>query len=86
VAFHATHDAFVGLLLSLFEKVPVEKHSEEKDQQDNHDRGADEFRQGELPTQQRRHDDAEFEDEIGGSHFECHRSREVRALAEQRAG
>ena len=39
-----------------------------------------------LPTQQRKHDDAEFEDEIGGGHFERHRRGEVRAFAEDRAG
>ena|SRR6516162_1256704 len=66
--------------------VPTEKCSEEKDQYDHHHRRADEFGQGELPAQKRHDDDTEFENEIGRSHFERHRSREIRTLAEDRAG
>ena len=66
--------------------VPTEKCSEEKDQYDHHHRRADEIGQGELPAQKRHDDDTEFENEIGRSHFERHRSREIRTLAEDRAG
>jgi len=69
-----------------FEKVRAEEHPEEKDQENHHERGTDEFGQCQLPAQERYDDDAELEDEIGGSHLECHRGREIRALAEDRAG
>jgi hypothetical protein len=86
MTFHTARDSLFGLFLRLLEKVSIEEHPEEKDQQDDHDRGADEFSQGDLPTQQHEHDNAEFEDEIGGGHFEGHRGGEVRAFAEDRAG
>jgi hypothetical protein len=86
VAFHAAGNALVRLFLGLFEKVPREKHPEEKGQENDHERCADEFGQRELPAQQHQHDDAELDDEIGGSHLERHRSCEIRALAKDRAG
>ena len=39
-----------------------------------------------LARSQRHHDDAELQDEIGGSHLERHRGSEIRAPAEDRAG
>ena len=66
--------------------VPTEKCSEEKDQEDDHQRCADDFSERQLPAQKRHDDDTEFENEIGRSHFERHRSREIRTLAEDRAG
>jgi len=86
VTFHAAGNALVCLFLCFFDKVPAEKHPEEKDQQDDHERCADEFGQRELPAQERHDDDAELEDKIGGSHLERHRGREMRALAEERTG
>src|SRR6516225_4687641 len=74
----------VGLFLGLCEKVPAEKPPEEEDQEDDHQRCADDFSQRQLPAQQRHHDDAELQDEIGGSHLKCHCGREMRALAEDR--
>ena len=86
MTFHTARDSLFGLFLRPLEKVSIEEAPEEKDQQDDHDRRADEFSQGDLPTQQHEHDNAEFEDEIGGGHFEGHRGGEVRAFAEDRAG
>ena len=85
VPFHSTGDAFVGLHLGLFEKLTAKKPTEQNNQQSDHDRCADEFGQRELPAQERQHDDAEFDDEIGGGHFERHGRGEISALAEQRA-
>jgi hypothetical protein len=53
-----------------------------QDQENDHERCADEFGQRELPAQEHQHDDAQLDDEIGGSHLERHRGREMRALAE----
>jgi hypothetical protein len=86
VAFHAAGNALVRLVLGLFEKVPAEKHPEEKGQENDHERRADEFGQRELPAKERQRDDAELDDEIGGSHLERHRGREMGALAKNRAG
>jgi hypothetical protein len=86
VAFHSTGDASIGLCLGLFQKLATEKPTEEKNQQSDHDRRADEFGQRELPAQEHQHDNGEFNDEIGGGHFERHGGGEIGALAEQRAG
>jgi hypothetical protein len=69
--------------LGLFEKVSAEKHPEKQDQEDDHQWCADEFGERQLPAQERQRDDAELEDEIGGSHLERHRGREMCALAEE---
>jgi len=44
------------------------------------------IRQGEMSTHQHEYDNAEFENEIGGGHFEGHCGGEVRAFTEERAG
>src|SRR5258708_12757962 len=82
MAFHSTGDASIGLCLGLFQKLSIEKPTEENNQQSDHYRCTDEFGQRELPAQERQHDDAEFEDKIGRAHFERHGSRKVGALAE----
>jgi hypothetical protein len=85
MAFHPAGDASIRLLHGLIEKSPIEKHPEEDDEERDHDRSADELRQGELPTQEYEHDDAEFKHQIRRCHFERHCSREVGALSKHRA-
>jgi len=47
---------------------------------------ADELCQRELPAHEHDDDDAELDDEIGGSEFKRHGGGEVRAFEEDRAG
>ena len=82
VTFHAAGNALVRLFPGLFEKVLAEKPPEEKDQENDHERCADDFGQRELPTQEHQHDDAELEDEIGGGYLKGHCGREIRSVAE----
>ena len=86
MAFHAAGNALIRLDLGWLEKVLGEKRPEQKDQEREHQRRADEFGQCQLPAQERHHDYAELDDEIGGGHLKRHRGREMCALAEDRTG
>ena len=52
----------------------------------DHDRAADELGQGELPGEQQRQDDAQFDDQVGAGDLEGHRGGEAGTAAEQGAG
>ena len=57
--------------------------SADREQRD-HDRPTDELGGGELPTEQDKDDDSELDDEVRRGDHEDHRTREVRALGEER--
>ena len=52
-------------------------------EQDDHDRSADELRDGELPTHEDDQHHTELDHEVGGSEHEHHCRDEVRSLLEQ---
>jgi len=81
MAFHAAGNALVRLFLGLFEKVPAEKHPEEKGQENDHERRADEFGQRELPAQERNVMMPSLDRRVGGSISNAIAGREMRAFA-----
>ena len=52
---------------------------------ENHERPADELRQRELPPDQQRQDESQFDDEIGRRELEDHGVDEARSSAEERS-
>ena len=86
VALHGTRQALVRLLARGVDQPLADEDAEDHRQQDDHDRPADEFGQGELPADQQREDDAQFDDEIGAGDLERHRGDETRAPSEQGPG
>jgi hypothetical protein len=86
VAFHGPGQAAVSLLGCLSDEAGTQQCTKEQRQDDDHHRAADELGRGELPAENQGQDDPEFDDQIGAADLECHRGREVRTLAKQRAG
>jgi hypothetical protein len=78
---YSTCDASIGLRLGLFEKLSTEKPTEEKNQQSDHDRCADEFGQRELPAQERQHIDAELMHAQNGPRARSQRLYRIMALS-----
>lgn len=76
-------DSAFGLLAGLTQERVAQEQPEQDCQHDDHDGPADELRCGELPAHQQGEDDAELDDEVGGSDLEGHRGGEVRAFTEQ---
>jgi len=84
MTLHAASDTLVGLLDSVLLQRVQEKEPKEQDQNDNHDRAADELSCGKLPGNQYPHQYTKFEHEICRSELKCHRGSEVSALANNR--
>ena len=82
MTFHAPGDAALGLRPRLIDEFRRQEPSKDDDEQRHHDRRAEELRQGQLPSEQHEHDDAELEDEVRRSKLEGHGGGEVRPLAE----
>ena len=86
MSLHAAGDPAVRLALRVADQPRTQEHPEQEDEDGDHDRRTDRLGGHELPPQQHDHDDAEFEHQIGGSHFERHRRGKIGALAEHRPG
>jgi hypothetical protein len=86
VAFHGPGQALAGLLAGGLDQAVTDEQPERDSHEHDHDRAADEFRQGELPGDQQRQDDAQLDHQVGAGDLEGHRGGEAGALAEQGTG
>ena len=85
VPFHRPEASLLRLSARLVDETALEEDAEEQRDEDDHQRSADELADDESPAEQQRHDDAELDHEVRRGDLERHRSREVRAFAEERA-
>ena len=86
VALHRAGQSLVGLATGFVQHPLAQEQAEQDGKEHDHQWTADEFRQGELPAEQQRQDDAEFDDQVGGGDLERHRGSEAGPLAKQRTG
>jgi hypothetical protein len=84
-ALHPSGDAAVRLRARLVDQAATEEDSEEKGEEDDHQRPADELADDELPAEQQPHDDPELDHQVRRGEHERDRRGEVGALAEERA-
>ncbi len=73
----------VKALSSPNHQATTEPQAAECGEQHDHDRTADEFARGELPSHENDENDAEFEHQVGGGEHEDHGGHEIGTLYEE---